>query len=380
MLLNKENNLPVLFSSDPAAIAAAETVKARIQAAYMIALHKPRDEDQARAEILKACRRPEFAEQVQYSKPIGDTKIKGLSIRFTEMALTAWRNTDIDIQTVYEDEKIRRIKVRVLDLETNTGFSEELQINKTVERKKIQGREVIGQRVNTYGEKVYIVIATEDELKNKEAAMISKAIRNQGLRLLPSDIKSEAEKTAIKTIRDKLAKDPEGEKKKIIDAFAIDLRLMPKELEKYLGHSLDIISPSEIEDLRGIYRAIKDGETSWVEIIGMDVSNGNSDEKDKPSTLAEMAAKKAKEKNTNQTTTKETKEKPTEIKLNKLQQQVADAPLALVLEACDLLIKNKKLEPYIKEAIENGAFVGLKGKECELICNEASNLIDRKAT
>ena len=35
------------------------------------------------------------------------------------------------------------------------------------------------------------------------------------------------------------------------------------ELEKYLGHSLDQCQPDELQELRSIYAAIRDGEAKW---------------------------------------------------------------------------------------------------------------------
>ncbi len=51
-------------------------------------------------------------------------------------------------------------------------------------------------------------------------------------------------------------------KKKILDSFS-EIGVKPKDLQKYLGHPTDSLSPKELADLRGIYRAIKDGEASW---------------------------------------------------------------------------------------------------------------------
>ena len=56
------NNSVAIFS-DPAAIAAAESAKARIQSAYIMALQKPRNYDNSRLKILAACKRPDFAEK-----------------------------------------------------------------------------------------------------------------------------------------------------------------------------------------------------------------------------------------------------------------------------------------------------------------------------
>jgi hypothetical protein len=247
---------------DPAAVAAAESAKARIQSAYVMALKKPRNEDESRDRILHACKRPAFADKVEFSKPVAGRQIKGPSIRFAELALRAWGNVLSDVQVLYEDDAVRRSRVMVVDLETNTSFSKEIQITKTVERRKADDREIVGERVNTSGERVYIVKATDEELHNKEAASISKALRNEGLRIIPTDIVDEAIETARKTLSAEDAKDPDAAKKRILDAFS-EIGVKPKEIEKYLGHKTDTLNPKELEDLRAIYRAIKDGEATW---------------------------------------------------------------------------------------------------------------------
>ena len=251
---------------DPAAVAAAEAAKARIQSAYQMAIYKPRNADQSRDRILHACRRPLFAEKVEFSKPVGTKHIKGPSIRFAELALREWGNILSDVQILYEDDFVRRSRVMVLDLETNASFSKEIQINKTVERKNKSDREVLGERLNTQGEKVFIVKATEDELQNKENAAISKAVRNEGLRVIPTDIVDEAMDTAKETLRDRDKKDPDAAKKKVLDSFS-EIGVKPKDIQKYLGHSTDTLNPKELADLRGIYRAIKDGEAVWIDYI-----------------------------------------------------------------------------------------------------------------
>jgi hypothetical protein len=251
---------------DPGAIAAAEAVKARIQSAYIMAMQRPRNEMQSRSRILEACKRPEFASRVEYAKPVGGKKIIGPSIRFAELAVREWGNVITETQLVYEDDNVRRIKVTVIDLETNATFGKEIQIKKTVERRDGKGREIVGERTNTYGDKVFIVLATDEELHTKEAALISKVIRNEGLRLIPQDIIDEGIEVARKTLHNRDAQDPKAALKKIVDAFG-NIGISPKQLEIYMGHGLDIISPAEIQDLRGVYQAISSGEASWAEYV-----------------------------------------------------------------------------------------------------------------
>ncbi len=267
-----------LMATDPAAVAAAEAVKARIQAGYLMALQKERDEDEARARILKACKRVEFAKDVEFSIPRGGTTVNGFTIRFAEVALKEWGNVLTETQTLYEDDLVRRVKVFVTDLETNITHSREPQISKTVERKSDKGRDVLAERTNSNGDTVYIVRATDEELMTKENSIISRIIRNEGLRLIPNDIKVEAVRIARATIRNSDSVDPDGAKKQIVDAFA-ELNVMPKDLAEYLGHGLGTISPTELESLRGIYKAIKDGEASWIDYAGHAEDEPGGDDK-----------------------------------------------------------------------------------------------------
>ena len=268
---------------DPAAHAAAEAAKARIQSAYLMALRKPRDFNQSRDEILTACKRPAFAERVEYSKPVGTKKIRGPSVRFAEQAILSWGNILTETSIVYEDQEVRRLHILVIDLETNAQHGQEVSIAKTVERKEPKGdREIVGERTNTQGQKVYIVAATEDELFNKQNAMISKIKRNEGLRLIPTDIIDEAIEIARETIRHKDAEDPGAAKKKVLDSFS-ELGIKPNAIKQYLGHSLEeAFAPAELEDLRGIYRAIKDGETTWREVVERGEAGEPGEEKSTP--------------------------------------------------------------------------------------------------
>lgn len=261
LAVRKENG-GALQASDPAAVAAATAAKARIESAYVIAMNRPRDVDQARDRILHACRRPVFAERVEFSKPVGGRRITGPSIRFAELALREWGNILSDVQVVYEDENIRRTRVLVVDLETNASFSKEIQIPKVVERKSPKDRDVVTERTNTLGEKVFVVRATDEELHNKEAAAVSKAIRNEGLRVIPSDIIDEALDVARATLRDRDKKDPDAAKKAVLDAFS-EIGIRPRDVQLYLKHATDQMTPAEMQDLRGIYRAIRDGEAKW---------------------------------------------------------------------------------------------------------------------
>lgn len=258
----------IQHNGDLAAASNAAESKATIEAKFAIAVHRPRNEMTARNKILQACDRPAFAESAIYRKPCGkdkDGKMQyavGPSIRFAETALQAYGNVDINTTVVWEDELRRTIRVTVTDLENNITFSGGITFSKTVERRFLKdGQDPISERLNSRGDKVYLLPATDDELAIKQAAATSKAVRTLGLRLIPADIIEDASERISQT-REKGGKDPKEIIKKICDGFA-GIGVSPDELVKYIGHPLESVSPAELKELREIYTTIKDGEASW---------------------------------------------------------------------------------------------------------------------
>jgi len=208
-------------------------VRAQVQARYTLAISKPRDLDQVRQRILKECRRPGFAEVAMYSKPVGRSKIEGLSIRFAEMAQRNMTNIAADSMVIYEDRTQRIVRVTVTDVEANVPLSVDVTVSKTVERSSHNDREVLGTRQNSSGRTTYIVACTDDELLVKQNALLSKAKRNLILALLPGDIADEAKQVAIETQRDRDKQDPDTQRRRVFDAFA-EIGITPPEIKEYL--------------------------------------------------------------------------------------------------------------------------------------------------
>lgn len=241
--------------------------RADIEARWIMAMRRPRNPDDVRQMIIKECRRPGFAKVATYSVPRGGKAIVGLSIRFAEVAARYMGNMPIEVQTIYDSDTDRIVRVTVTDLESNTTYSRDLTIKKTVERKQLaRGQRPLGERLNSYGERVYIVPGTDEEVAVKEAAMVSKAMRTLILRLIPGHIQDEAEALCLQIARDQAAKDPDGERVRMLDAFA-SVAVYPSDLEAYLGHTTERLAPAELDHLRGVFRAIADGETTWQEAI-----------------------------------------------------------------------------------------------------------------
>ncbi len=247
--------------AETASVAVAAQARASVEARYKMALHRPRDFDEVRSRLLRECKRPGFAAKAIYHKPIGKG-VEGPSIRFAEAAIRLMGNILVEAPTVYDDREKRIVRVIATDLETNATYQSDVVLEKTVERNDANGRIVIAERMNSRGKKAYLVLATEDELLNKVNALLSKAVRTNGLRLVPADLVEEGQAACRATMKDQDAKDPDAAKKRIADAFG-ELNVSPADLKEYLGHELGTVSPKELEMLRALYAAISDGETTW---------------------------------------------------------------------------------------------------------------------
>lgn len=240
--------------------------RADIEARWTMALHRPRNMDQVRTLLLKECRRPGFAASAIYRKPVGDG-IEGLSIRFAEAAARCFGNIAMEVTQIYDDADTRIMRVSATDLETNVTWPQDVTISKLVERKGLRrGQVAVDQRMNSYGDAVFLVQASDDDLLNKQGALVSKALRTCILRIIPGNLQDEAYEVCNAILRDVAAKDPDQARNAVCDAF-VQLGVQPTDLEEWLGHAIGVATPAEIEQLRRLYVAIRDGEATWPEAL-----------------------------------------------------------------------------------------------------------------
>lgn len=260
---------------EKSASAMQQRVTAIVQARFLMALKYPRDVEQARQEMLKECCRPSFcmpdeskngSSVAVYRLPRGKEKIEGVTIRFAEMAKRAWRNLTLDLTPLSEDEDELTYEVTCTDLETNNTDGEIVVVPKTVEKKFLKdGEQPLSVRLNSYSEKVYLVYATDDEIQMRRNARVSKAKRNLIMANIPGWLVEECKERIRTTARDKDAQDPDAAKRKVFDAFA-QIGITAEQLASYLGHS-NALTPSELETLRDYYGAIREGVSTWADIM-----------------------------------------------------------------------------------------------------------------
>lgn len=264
----------------PAAVAREEALaQAEIKAAYTMALMHPRSFDEARVKTLRTCKRPAFADNksVLYRKPVGSgQEVEGPGIRLAEELARNMGNIRTSVQVVADTEDYREVVVGACDLEANLSVAQSVRVTKIIERRMPRkGQEVIGQRQTSKGDTVYLVRATDEEQVTVQNAQVSKALRNCILRLVPQDLVEDAMATIRATRENQAAVDPDAARKAMCDAFG-ELNIEPTDLETYCGCPLSKFTPKQISDLRSIYGAIRDDETTWADVLASKegVANG----------------------------------------------------------------------------------------------------------
>jgi hypothetical protein len=288
-----------------AAMQARET--AEIQAAYVVARQNPRSWADVRVRLLRDCDRIGFAEEAVYAKPqrmhhegpdavvktrAGMRKVvddewydgflEGLSIRFAEDALRTSGNMRASSLAVYDDEEKRIYRVAVLDLETNAIMDDSVVVGKTIERSKSKTnkRTILYERENTAGEAVFVCEATEEEVRQKSLAGVARTRRNLILTMIPADILAECFTRCQATMAKAVKEDPEAEAKRIFDAFA-QRKVLPSDLEEYLGHPIEQVTPAELVTLRGLLTALRESIASWPELLEEKTSTPEGKERPK---------------------------------------------------------------------------------------------------
>lgn len=268
-------------SMERSSTALAQRARTEIEAAYELALHNPRDLDDMRAKLLKTCKNLSFAEKALYTIKRGGKDISGPSIRFAEECLRLYRNVRSSRRMVHDDRESRTYEVSLTDLENNTTVSQEIEVEKVVERKFVQkGDVVIRQRQNSKDETVFLVEATLDDLRMKEGAELARSRRNLILELIPSWIRRDAQEAIERTINQGFKDDPDGSTKRVMDGFA-DRGVPPSALKEYLGRDeIGKLSQAEYQELRGALAAMLEGLITWGELFEQKLASRGGERKE----------------------------------------------------------------------------------------------------
>jgi hypothetical protein len=279
----------------------AAQVKAEVEARIVYAAHNPRDLDRFGQRLLAQCVKPGVADIALYHKPVGrqknpnsgeweDAFATNFSVRFVETALQLFTNTHTTSRLAYEDEEKILVQVSVVDIESNTGYTQESIVVKEVERKDAKDRAVISQRQNSKKDIVYTVVATPDEMRTRCAAEMAKLRRDCGQKLLPREWLDEARAAIDKTNADENAKDPQAAKKKVLQRF-FTLGIEADVLVRYLGKPLDALNLRDLAELGVLFQGLKEGEFTMDDAFKAKDSPAEGD--GEASDIGKVEAKKA---------------------------------------------------------------------------------------
>ena len=257
----------IVRANETASAAVAAQARAQIEARYIVAMRNPRDWDNVRTKLLKECSRPGFAAVARYRKPVGGSSIEGPSVRFAEAAIRCMGNLAPESMVIWDDTEKRIIRETVTDIESNVSYSADIVVSKTIERQFLKhGQAAISSRTNSEGKTTYLINASDDDVLNKQNALVSKVLRTLSLRHLPGDILDDCMAKVLEVQKSGDAQDPDSARKRLLDAFA-KLNVMPSQLADYLGHGTTQLSPAELVELRAVYSALSEGETSWTDVM-----------------------------------------------------------------------------------------------------------------
>lgn len=249
------------FNTDAAMMRAVHEV----QGAIIVAQRFPRNEDNAYQALMRSCQRTSFAEKVEYSYPRGKKKdeatgkwvdniVSGPSVYLSREMIRLWGNSQVGTEIIRDDEDTRHIRSFAWDCQTNFRRFAESTFRKIVQRKN-----------KATGNTEWVRPDERDlrELSNKQSAITE---RNSSLQILPYDFVEDARIMARDTLAKGASQDPEGTRKRLLLGFG-GLNVTADQLEEYLGHPVAQCSPATLVELRKLYVAINDGQTTWAEIM-----------------------------------------------------------------------------------------------------------------
>jgi hypothetical protein len=221
----------------------SERAIAEAQGQLILAKRFPRDVMSAIAELLEACKNPDFAASAFYAVP---NRGSGPSIRFAEECANVCGNFQYGHRELSRTKGASgvgqsEVEVYAWDMEKNNRSTRQITVKHVVDTKN-------GPRA----------LRDETDIDNKIANVAAKQMRGRLLALMPKHLVAAGIAECKKTIAG--ANDQPISQRLVAMVSAFSKYGVTGELiVKYLGHSLDGTTLDELVDLTGVYNAIKEG-------------------------------------------------------------------------------------------------------------------------
>lgn len=273
-LAQAQNMLPAQSRSVGAV---ADRAVAEIQAQVFMAKQFPRDENQARARILRACQRQGLAEKAIYTYPKGGQRVTGPSIRLAEALAQAWGNLDFNTVILEQRETESVCLSYCWDVETNTRASRSFIVPHKIATKH-------GEKVLTDPREIYELAANQG----------ARRLRACILSIIPGDIVDEAIDACNATLSGGNKRPLIDRLRELTDRFMTYHSVPLSSIERYFGYPLDSFTEMDGVTLAGIYTALRDGAASREDYFQMPKLTAGEDDKtsDKTAEAPKKAGKK----------------------------------------------------------------------------------------
>lgn len=257
--------------------AVADRAVAEIQAQVFMAKQFPRDENQARARILRSCQRQGLAEKAIYTYPKGGQRVTGPSIRLAEAIAQAWGNLDFNTVILEQRENESVCLSYCWDVETNTRASRSFIVPHKIATKH-------GEKVLTDPREIYELAANQG----------ARRLRACILSIIPGDIVDEAIDACNATLSGGNKRPLIDRLRELTDRFMTYHSVPLSSIERYFGYPLDSFTEMDGVTLAGIYTALRDGAASREDYFQMPKLTSGDDDKttDKTAEAPKKAGKK----------------------------------------------------------------------------------------
>ena len=240
MQMNSVQMQPVAAS---AATAMSTTREAQeVQAAVFMAKRYPRDENMALARIARTCQRRGLAEKAIYSYPKGGQNVTGPSIRLAEAISQAWGNIQSGVVELEQRPGESVCMSYCWDLETNTRDTKIFTVSHSIQTKK-------GSKMLTDPREIYEHVANQGA-RRKRACILA---------VIPKDVVDSAMEACQKTLASAQKEPLIDRLRKMVNVFQTEFSVPLECIEKYMGYKLDSFTEMDMNTLRGVYTAIRDG-------------------------------------------------------------------------------------------------------------------------
>lgn len=224
---------------------------AEAQGKLIIAKNFPRNEYEAYAKAIEACKRRSLAEKAIYSYPRSGSTISGPSIRLAEELARCWGNIDFGIKELSQKDGESEMQAYCWDMETNTMSSQTFVVAHVRDTKN--GRKKLTEQRDIY---------------ENNANMAGRRLRARILAVLPPDLVEQAVTECRKTLAGNNDTPITDRIKKMVVAFE-KFGVKVETIEKRLDRKIDTMTADDISEYIGIYNSLKDGSSSvsdWFDV------------------------------------------------------------------------------------------------------------------